>query len=278
MNNLVYQIYYSLETKDQNDKGFIQLENLTNERPDWREYWPIRNFLLNTELDEDTRYGFLSPKFGVKTKLTSRIVADFVKNDESDIVFFSPFFDQTAFHFNVFEQLEAAHVGGLAVAQDCLKIIRPDVDIYSLIMDSRNTVYCNYFIANKKFWVTWFSYCETVFNIAESNDSDLARKLNTNVEHDGGNAPMKVFIIERMVSFILAVNKNLNVKFYNPMELPLCNAAMEEFKNELCVLDALKISFLASPLSNYAQEFEIRRRKLFNNLIKSISTECHDVK
>lgn len=278
MKNLVYQIYYSLETKDQNDKGFIQLDNLTNERPDWREYWPIRNFLLNTKLDEDTRYGFFSPKFGIKTKLNSKSVTDFIKDDNSDVVFFSPFFDQSAFNFNVFEQLESGHVGGLAVAQDCLKIIRPDVDIYSLIMDSRNTVYCNYFIANKKFWMTWLSYCETIFNIAESNESELAKKLNTNVEHDGGNAPMKVFIIERMVSFILAVNKNLNVNFYNPMELPLSDAAWEEFRSELCVLDALKIGFLASPLSSYAQEFEIRRRKLFNNLIKSISTECHDVK
>jgi hypothetical protein len=123
-------------------------------------------------------------------------------------------------------------------------------------MDSRNTVYCNYFIANKNFWEIWLTYCETIFNIAESNDSELARRLNSDVVHDGGTAAMKVFIIERIASFILATNNDIKVKFYNPMELPLGNQIWENFKNELCILDSLKISFLTNPMVQYAQEFE----------------------
>jgi hypothetical protein len=145
-------------------------------------------------------------------------------------------------------------------------MVRPDVNIYSLIMDSRNTIYCNYFIANKKFWMTWLACCEAIYHIAEANDSELARRLNSNVVHDGGTASMKVFIIERMASFLLAVNKDLKVKFYNPMELPLGDAVWDNFKSELCVLDALKISFLSNPLPNYAREFDIRRKKLLDDL------------
>jgi hypothetical protein len=62
----IYQIYYSEATKAHNDPGFLPMDNLANERPDWREYWPIRNYLLNNNLEEDTRYGFLSPKFEAK--------------------------------------------------------------------------------------------------------------------------------------------------------------------------------------------------------------------
>jgi len=262
----IYQIYYSEATKAHNDPGFLPMDNLANERPDWREYWPIRKYLLNKILEEDTRYGFLSPKFEEKTTLNANKVVEFIDNDNSDVILFSPYFEQSAFNFNVFEQLEAAHGGSLMVAQECLKILRPDVNIYSLIMDSRNTVYCNYFIANKKFWKIWLAYCEVIFNIAESNNTELARRLNSDVKHDGGMAPLKVFIIERIASFILATSIDFKVKIYNPMELPLGDQAWKNFKNELCILDSLKISFLTNPLVQYAQEFEKIRLDVLEKL------------
>jgi hypothetical protein len=67
----IYQIYYSEKTKSSNDSGFLQLDNLGNDRPDWREYWPIRKYFLENTLEENTFYGFLSPKFKDKTGLSS---------------------------------------------------------------------------------------------------------------------------------------------------------------------------------------------------------------
>ena len=274
MKNKIFQIYYSEATQLQNDPGFIPLDNLANERPDWREYWPIRNYLLNNQLEEDTRYGFLSPKFEAKTTLNAQKVVEFIGNDESDVILFSPYFEQSAFNFNVFEQLEAAHPGSLIVAQECLRILRPDVNIYSLIMDSRNTVYCNYFIANKLFWKTWFAYCEVIFNIAECNDSELARRLNARVDYDGQPAVMKVFIIERIASFILATSTNVKVKSYNPMELPLGDQVWKKFQNELCILDSLKIIFQTNPLVQYAQEFE----KIRTEVLAKLKIEIESIK
>ena len=80
MKNQIYQIYYSEATKAQNDLGFLPLDNLANERPDWREYWPIRNFLLKNELAENTSYGFFSPKFKDKTNLEASDVVNFISN------------------------------------------------------------------------------------------------------------------------------------------------------------------------------------------------------
>ena len=40
----IYQIYYDEATRLSNDNGFLQLDNSLNERPDWSEYWPIRNY------------------------------------------------------------------------------------------------------------------------------------------------------------------------------------------------------------------------------------------
>jgi hypothetical protein len=269
MKNKIYQIYYSEATKAQNDPGFLPLDNLENERPDWREYWPIRNYLLNNKLEEDTRYGFFSPKFESKTTLNANKVAEFIAEDDSDVILFSPYFEQSAFNFNVFEHLEAAHPGSLIVAQECLRILRPDINIYSLIMDSRNTVFCNYFIANGLFWKTWFAYCEVIFNIAEKNDSELARRLNSLVAYDGEPALMKVFIVERLASFIIATNTNIKVKTFNPMELPLSDQFWNRFKGQLCILDSLKISFQTNPLIQYAQEFE----KIRNEILAVLTIE-----
>jgi hypothetical protein len=65
----ICQIFYDQKTRDALDPGCIPLDNLANERPDWREYWPMREFLLGETLVEDRYYGFFSPKFGQKTNL-----------------------------------------------------------------------------------------------------------------------------------------------------------------------------------------------------------------
>ena len=47
----LYQIAYNAETLEQvHSSGFLVLDNLGNPRPDWYEYWPIRNFLLTQTL------------------------------------------------------------------------------------------------------------------------------------------------------------------------------------------------------------------------------------
>ena len=75
MENKIFQIYYNETTKNSNDKGFIQLDNSSNNRKDWSEYWPIRNYLLNNNLEDDIYYGFFSPKFYEKTGLSSENVS-----------------------------------------------------------------------------------------------------------------------------------------------------------------------------------------------------------
>jgi len=94
MKTKIYQIFYNEETKKTHDAGFLPLDNTENQRPDWREYWPIRNYLLNELLDEDALYGFFSPKFKAKTGLSSEECFYFIKSQpwDIDVVSFSPFF------------------------------------------------------------------------------------------------------------------------------------------------------------------------------------------
>ena len=48
----LYQIVYSQKTLEGMSPGYAALDNIDSPKNDWREYWPIRNFLLNTALEE----------------------------------------------------------------------------------------------------------------------------------------------------------------------------------------------------------------------------------
>src|SRR5476651_1635003 len=99
---VIYQIAYGKH--EELDPGFRVLDNSSNERPDWFEYWPIRNFLLGKPLEEDCFYGFLSPKFKEKTNLSAAAVHEFVSREGStaDVILLSPSLHLTAYHLNVF--------------------------------------------------------------------------------------------------------------------------------------------------------------------------------
>lgn len=71
----VRQIFHNEETRAQLDPGFLPLDNAPNLRPDWSEYWPIRQFVRSNSFFRDAGYGFFSPKFAAKTRLPAADIA-----------------------------------------------------------------------------------------------------------------------------------------------------------------------------------------------------------
>src|SRR5210317_880605 len=109
-NAKIFQISYSPEIRTQLDPGFDVTGDETNPRPDWFEYWHIRQFLLSTQLEPSTFYGFFSPKFKEKTNLVASDVHNFIdKHGDKDVISFSPYLDQSALFLNIVEQADYAH-------------------------------------------------------------------------------------------------------------------------------------------------------------------------
>src|ERR1700677_2014655 len=121
----IFQIYYSTASRKMLDPGFLPLDNLENERPDWREYWPIRNYLLRNSLVKGDYYGFLSPAFKAKTRLSSAAVFNFVESQAGApaVVLFSPCYDQIAFFLNQWEQGAIAHGNDPFAFEETLALI-----------------------------------------------------------------------------------------------------------------------------------------------------------
>ena len=257
----IYQICYSAQTLAALDPGFIPLDNLSNPRPDWREYWPIRAFLLGNELVAGDRYGFLSPRFLEKTRLTSGAVHAFVRScpADTDVILFSPFFDQIAAFYNTFEQAIVHHSSAREALRLCAPLIDERLDISRCLMSSIDTVYCNYFIAGARFWKAWLERCEIIFDIAESNRGELGRLLNAGTSHDNGETPTKVFVIERVASMLLAMERSWKVSVYDPIAIPH-NARGEELT--LITLDALKIAYRTRPSAAYLCAYQTLRESM----------------
>jgi hypothetical protein len=254
-----YQILNHYTSREELDPGFGVLDNSGNERPDWYEYWPIRKFLLEEKLDESAFYGFLSPKFKLKTNLSAAEVRDFIQasGPATDVALFSPSIHNSAFFLNVFEHGNAEHPGLLEVAKNFFARINPRQPLEDLISDSRNTVHSNYFIAKPRFWRAWLAITEQLFAIAEIPDDPLGIRLRTPTQYRGRReVQMKIFLMERVATWILMTDSSFSAYVHDPFA-----ARSRIYKLPVAIIcDALKIAYVTQGRGQYKDVFLMLRR------------------
>jgi hypothetical protein len=261
----IYQILPPYLSRQDLDPGFDVLDNTANERPDWFEYWPIRRFLLNEALDENSFYGFLSPKFKLKTSLSSEVVREFVRTagHGADVILLSPSIHNSAYYWNVFEHGDAEHPGLKNVAIALLERLQLPSDLDTLVSDSRNTVHSNYFIAKPQFWRAWLAINEKMFAIAETPSDPLGEALRAPTSYRGANGvQMKIFIMERMATWLLSCGGGFEVRVRDPFV-----ARSRVYKLPLAIAcDALKIAYATQRREQYKDVFLLVRgvRTLLN--------------
>jgi hypothetical protein len=252
----IYQILNHYTPRQELDPGFAVLDNSANERPDWFEYWPIRKFFLNEALDEDAFYGFLSPKFKLKTSLSSAAVRDFILagGPGADVILFSPSIHNSAYYLNVFEHGDAEHPGLKKVAQRLLERLDLPGDLDTLVSDSRNTVHSNYFIAKPRFWREWLAINEKMFAIAETPGDSLGEALRTPAPYRGSlNVQMKIFVMERLATWLLSSDRSFSARVRDPFV-----ARTRIYKLPVAIVcDALKIAYATEGRTQYKDVFRL---------------------
>jgi hypothetical protein len=265
----IFQILNHYTSRQELDPGFAVLDNSANERPDWYEYWPIRRFLLNEALDEEAFYGFLSPKFELKTSLNFALVRDFILGTDraTEVVLLSPSIHNSAYYLNVFEHGDAEHPGLKQVAQRLFERLGLPSDLDSLVSDSRNTVHSNYFIAKPRFWRAWLAINEQMFAIAETPSDALGEALRTPTRYRGGShVQMKIFVMERIATWLLTCDRSFAARVRDPFV-----ARSRLYKLPVAIMcDALKIAFATQGRAQYKDVFLFVRglRKLLNLQIR----------
>jgi predicted O-linked N-acetylglucosamine transferase (SPINDLY family) len=262
----LFHIGYSSETLSQAPAQFIALDNRANARPDWREYWPIRNHLLQTTLDDDVFYGFFSPRFSYKTSLDHEKIRDFVHQhgQEHDVLIFSPFWDLCSFFINPFQQGEFFHPGLLECAQAFSNHAGLGLDLAEQVMHSDNTVFCNYFIAKKRFWLRWLELGEELFSVAESGQGPLAHLLMSQSRYSEQFLPHKIFVQERLVNLVLASGE-FRSKAVDMYALPGSVTPLNHFMPQAIEANALKYAFAQLGQPSYLNAYRKLREQVWRD-------------
>lgn len=249
-----YQILNHYTSREELDPGFEVLDNSENVRPDWYEYWPIRNYLLNRAMQEDAYYGFLSPKFKLKTNLDAAAVRKFIEAcpPSTDVVLFSPSIHLSALYLNVFEHGDAEHPGLMAAATEFFARIGQPAVLSQLVTDSRNTVHSNYFIARPRFWRAWLAITEQLFAIAETPADPVGKLLCAPTEYRGERqVQMKIFLMERVASWLLCTDPGFHAAAHDAFA-----AHSRIYKLPLALIcDALKIAYVTQGRAQYRDVF-----------------------
>jgi ubiquinone/menaquinone biosynthesis C-methylase UbiE len=267
----LFHIGYSPETVQNMPAGFQLLDNASNPRPDWFEYWPIRNFLLNTKLKKNQYYGFFSPKFGFKTGHDYNTLANQIStiDNTTDVVFVCPQPEVGALFLNLYHGSDFTDSGALDTCQSIFTAIDEAIDLKTLITDSRNTIYSNYFIAKPAFWKKWLEVCEKIFDIAESETSDpvLKAALNKKTTY-GTDADRKIFVIEGVAS-VLVKHYDYSTQSIDILEAQAAKGAFYKAKKEALICDSLKIAYQATQQAPFLDLFQKLSQETLHSLLIS---------
>jgi hypothetical protein len=130
-------------------------------------------------------------------------------------------------------------------------------------MDSDNSVFCNYFLANKKFWDRWLEIAKKLFDLAEK-EGPLSVELNANTLYGEKILPMKIFIQERLVNGLL-FSEGFSSRSIGIFDLPSSVVLSAESKKIGVRLDFLKRAYRLTEDKNYFNEYLNIRNKIFES-------------
>jgi hypothetical protein len=255
-----FQICYSPEIRKTLDPGFEIIGDESNPRPDWFEYWHIRSFLKTKSLEDDVFYGFFSPKFRQKTSLKAYDVYNFIeKNKESDVILFSPYYDQISLFLNIVEQGCFAHPELRDTFESVSNRYFNNLDVDIFATTSRNTVFCNFFVAKRPFWERWFEICEDIYDISEKKKNTLGVALTGTTHYRKQQVPLKTFLIERIPTLLLYSDPRWSIANYSPYNCEIGKMCPASAKPNFLDLDSLKISFIETSKYEFlARYFDLR--------------------
>jgi len=240
----IFQVFYDLQTRAQLDPGFIPLNNSINSRPDWYEFWVILDFLRKNTLEDNSWYGFLSPKFSQKVGINALQLKGLLNAVENScsVLFCSPSLDQLVYFDNVFEQGDFWHPGLRHLSEKILGRLGSSLCLSDLLSHSRNACFSNFIIAKPSFWLDWLQIAQQFWALAEE-DTFVRDDLIAVTSYNNLAAQMKVFVQERLVACVMAKGQ------HKAMSIPL-DFALREFNLEtrelLYCMDILKQNYDAT--------------------------------
>jgi hypothetical protein len=128
------------------------------------------------------------------------------------------------------------------------------------------TAFCNYFLANKKFWQKWLNLGEELFSIGEANDNFSGNLLSKMTLYGDQYIPMKIFIQERLTDYLLMEDKTITSLAYDAFNMPSSITPFNSYKDELIKCNALKQANFITGNNVYYESFLNERLAIVNKI------------
>jgi len=209
----LYQIQYDEKTKPSEESGFSAFdvrdkpEFLKREMAHWLRFYEE---VISKSDDQNAVYGLFSPKFNDKTGLVSQDVIQFVESNAGhDVYLVNPYPMHPYLHSNVWRHCDKNHPEISKLASDLLHKTGYFFDILKEHRHSKKqTVYCNYWLANRFFCDKYYFFIKSLDFFIESlpnhEKSEFFEPTNYLTE-----AVRYPFLFERMISTFLYENSEV---------------------------------------------------------------------
>ena len=211
----LYQSFIGEQQRSLVSPNTIPVNAQANTGRNQREYELLKTIWSEQSLSHQEPWGLVSWKFQHKSLISPDEFIEFSKNQFElgvDCVFVNPMIGNEAIYFNVWEQgSDQGHKGLDKILAFLSQSIGPDI---SGPMGSSCFAFCNYFIANDRFWRSYFKFVEEALS---SLDAEAIKKSEIGLIYAGSanyardsEATMRPFIIERLFSSFIASSPTLN--------------------------------------------------------------------
>ena len=261
----IFQIFYDEKSRSQIDDGFKGLDNASAQVDGWYEFSPIFNFLESNSLTDGVWYGFLSPKFTSKTGCDAAYVYDFLDRvpKDAEVAIFSPGWDQLSYFLNPWEQGELWHPTITQITQEFLAATERNVDLKNVVTDLTTSVFSNYVIAKKRFWMAWLA-------IAKEFKQFVADQAHYNTQlisygSLGNQVPIKTFIQERLASYLLATGDYVSVTSRQTHKQPVMRRLFPQGETDrkfFMLCDQFKRLYRSTQNKAYLDSFYMARQQI----------------
>jgi hypothetical protein len=183
------------------------LDNTTNPRPELRE-WDVWDRFHEQRLEENLDlWGYVSWKFREKTNLSGQQVLDHIaKNPDYEVYLFNPCIVNEALFANSWEQGDLHHPDISGIGNKFFaKLGYETIDVKSMMLDNKRTVFANYVIGNRRFWEKFMTFSRSLFTEADKDPKfkeEVFGAGRSNYAHDH-SLPNFTFLIERLIPTFL---------------------------------------------------------------------------
>ncbi|MBX3721875.1 MAG: hypothetical protein KF713_08555 [Turneriella sp.] len=208
----IRQIFYAEEQRPLLSRAFQPYDNSTfPDNTTWFEYGVIRRSFQEKWHKKAKYSGIVSWRFEEKTSISGNAFLSFIRNNPGyDVYFVNPFPSEEMICPNVWVQGEIAHPGMIKTVNTIFNKLNRKINVENIQMSPGQIAYSNYWVGNEKFWKKYMDFTSPVANLI-ANDPEIKSLAFRDASYRY-NAPMIPFLMERLFSTLLCLDKNITAK------------------------------------------------------------------